>query len=315
MTDLANSWAMHAVHLLWQATIAAGAVLVLVRLLPRSHPRLRHALVLIALAKFVIPPMLPLPTGIFSAAPPVPELTAPRDFVAGLDGRLLIALMLLHLGGAAIAFARLAAEAWKLRGIRARAVAADGYFLSAEISVPITTGVLRPMILIPAALAQTLDPAALRDVLAHERQHVRRRDVLRGWIESAIAALWWFHPLVHVLVREARLLREECCDDALIAGGQCERGHYARTLLTAASFVSGPAPATAAAIAESEHSLLRRVRRLADTGFIPKARLGLAAALLVLTVAAILLPGLRVSADNRVAFDHATRHALHGHHH
>ena len=308
---LAQSWAFHMAHALWQTTLAAAVVLVLLRLMRNASPRLRHALASIAFVKFVLPPMLPLPTGAFSAAPPVPELTGIRDAVNALDPRITLALMSLHAIGIAIVLTRLTTECWTLRGIRRRTVAADGYLLSDEIAVPLTTGIFRPAILIPSALVRSLSPAELRDVLAHEAQHVRNGDVLAGALQSLVVALWWFHPLAHWLASESRTLREERCDDALLAHGTCDRGQYTRTLLHAATFISGRAPVVAAAIAESPHSLLRRVRRLADARFVPSLRLSAASILLVIVLALVLLPGLRISAGNRFAFDHATRHALH----
>lgn len=299
-------WSSHIVLALWQNTITAMIVLALLRVFRRSSPRLRHALTAIALLKFALPPMLPLPTGIFSAAPPVPEL--PR---ISFDQRIALALLLVHAGGVVVMLARLVLEAAKLHGIRARAC--NG--ISDEISVPMTTGILRPAILIPTTLARTLTEAELRDVIAHERQHVRQHDVLWNALQSLIVAVWWFHPLAHRLFAEARTLREECCDDALLAGGMCERGQYARTLLNAATLAAGSTPVAAAAIAESRQSLLRRIRRIADARFAPTLRLGLGPLMLVIVAALVLLPGLRVSARNRIAFDHATRHALFHHHH
>lgn len=317
MTALLQSWAFHLAHALWQTTLAAAAILVLLHVFRNTSPRLRHALAMIGIVKFVLPPMLPLPTGIFSAAPPVPELTQVRDAIAAIDPGVVLVLFLLHAGGASIALARLAWEAWRLRAIVGRAgQSRDGetstpYLLSDEIGVPLTTGILRPAILIPTALARSLTPAELEDVLAHEAQHIRARDTLLNTLQAIVAALWWFHPLVHLLTSRARALREERCDDALLARGTCTRAHYARTLLQAATFVSGKAPAGAAAIAESPHSLLQRIRRISDGRFTPSARLGATAVLLVLITALLLLPGLRISASNRFAFDHATRHALH----
>ncbi|MEO8380769.1 MAG: M56 family metallopeptidase [Acidobacteriota bacterium] len=317
MTALLQSWAFHLAHALWQTTLAATAILVLLRALRGTSPRLRHALAMIGIVKFVLPPMLPLPTGVFSAAPPVPELTLVRDGIASLDPRVVLALFLLHAGGAVIALARLAWEAWRLRAIvrGARpsqdAATSTRYLLSDEIGVPLTAGIFRPVILIPTTLARSLTPAELEDVLAHEAQHIRTRDTLLNTMQAIVAALWWFHPLVHRLASTARGLREERCDDALLAGGTCTRAHYARTLLQAATFVSGKAPAAAAAIAESPHSLLQRIRRISDARFTPSARLGATAVLLLLVTALLLLPGLRISASNRFAFDHATRHALH----
>ena len=305
MSAVASSWAVHLAHALWQGTIAAAVILVIVRLFRGASPRLRHPLVTIALVKFIIPPMLPLPTGVFSAAPPAPEIRTVATIVHGIDARI---LMVVHVAGAVFMVLRLALAFLRLRRIRLQAEDAGAFLISDAIDVPMTTG---RAILIPRKLLDTLSEDELRDVLAHEREHIRRRDVLRGMFDRFIVALWWFHPLVHVLASEARTLREEACDDALIATGRCAPAQYARTLLRAATFAAGSTSAAAAAVAESPHALLRRVRRMAARGFAPTARLGLAATLAVIVAAILLLPGLRISRGNRIAFDHATRHALH----
>jgi hypothetical protein len=307
VSALAAFWSVHLAHALWQSTIAAAIALLLIRALPNASPRYRHAIASLALLKFVLPPMLPLPTGLFSAAPPVPELRVVRDAIAGTDPRLLVALMLIHAAGIAVALARLAAGMLRLRGIVARAERTGPFLVSGEICVPMTTG---SVVLIPRNLHETLSSTELGDVLAHEREHIRRRDVTTGKLHALVAALWWFHPLAHLLVREGRLLREECCDDAVLSGGLDAAG-YARTLLRAAAFATGRAPAPAAAIAESPHTLLRRIRRMAAERFAPSPRLSRRAVAGLILLALLLLPGLRVSRGNRVAFDHATRHAIH----
>lgn len=319
MTELGSNWSIHLAHALWQGTAAGLLVLAFVRLFPGTSPRLRHALVSLALLKFVLPPMLPLPTGLFSAAPPMPELRLVRDAVA-LDGPVLVALMLIHAAGVVFVLARLAHEAFRLHRICRRATRggqatpsvldrqdclSSTILITDEVTVPMTTG---RFILIPHVLYGRLTAAELGHVLAHEREHVRRRDVRTSVLQSLVAAIWWFHPLVHLLVREARMLREECCDDAV---SRDDRAGYAATLLHAASCISGPAPAAAAAIAESPHSLVPRIRRMASARYAPSPRLGLAARALVLLAALLLLPGLRVSQHNRVAFDHTHHHAPH----
>ena len=317
MTVLAGSWLAHLLQSLWQGTAVAVVILVVVRLFRRSDPRLRQALVGIALLKFVIPPMLPLPTGLFSVAPPAPHIAPVSALVRSAmqpEARpLLFALLLLHVTGAGFALLRLAVEVRRLRGIRARAMSQGDWLVSDEVRAPMTVGIFRPAMLLPTTLPRALTERELEDVLAHESEHVRRRDVLRNLIQELVIALWWFHPLVHRLARDSRAIREECCDDALLASGRCEKAQYARTLLQAATFAAREGR-TVAAIAESPHELLRRVRRIADRQFVPSRRLGLAAMLAIVLFALTLLPGLRISAGNRFAFDHATRHALHHRH-
>lgn len=306
---MTSSWSIHIAHALWQSTLASLLVLAFLRVAQHASPRLRHAIVMIGIAKFAIPPMLPLPTGIFSAAPPVPELTAIRDAAATFG-----VLMYVHLAGIALAMLRLVFVAVRLQRLRrgARAFAQRDnvpILASPTLTVPMTMGVFAPAVLIPEALLRSLSASELQVVIAHELRHVRRGDVLLNWLQALLGTIWWFDPLYHLLGREARALREECCDDELIAGGELDRVRYARTLLTAATFAGRTAPA--AGIGETAHSLLARVRRLADPRFSPRRRLSLGALLLIVLIALLLLPGLRVSRSNRFAFDHATRHALH----
>ena len=262
------------------ASVVGAAILLAVRLFRGASPRLRHALVTIALLKFVVPPLVTLP------ASTIPGWRIP---------------LLLHAAGTLFMLGRLAVALWRLRRIRLRAEDAGAFLVSDEIDVPMTTG---GAVLIPRALLATLSEDELRDVLAHEREHIRRRDVQRGLIDRCIVALWWFHPLVHLLAAEARALREECCDDALLASGTCAPAHYARTLLRAATHAAGRTPVAAAAVAESPHALLRRVRRMAAPRFAPSARLGLAATLLVILAALLLLPGLSPSRHGYVHHIH-----------
>jgi len=306
------NWAIHIAHALWQTTLAAVIVLALSRLLRNQSPRLRHAIVMIGIVKFALPPMLPLPTGIFSAAPPVGELTAIRNLAAGLDPR----LMYVHLAGMLIALLRLLFVAARLHRLRRGARLVETHnaipiLASEDITVPMTIGVFAPTILIPEALMRSLSASDLRGVIAHESEHVRRGDVLLNWLQALLGTIWWFHPLYRLLSAEARALREESCDDALIASGELDRAGYARTLLNAATFAGRETIAPAAGIAETPSSLLARVRRLADARFAPQRRLGIAALALIVIVALAVLPGLRVSRSNRIAFDHETRHALH----
>lgn len=287
MTALASNWLIHLAQALWQATLAGALILLIVRLGRGWSPRLRHALVSLALVKFMIPPMLAMPTGVFSAMPPVPW----RD-PANLN--VIVMLMLVHLAGIAVALTRLAIGAWRLRRIVRAAEPMDGYLLSDDVPVPMTTG---RAIVIPRALHARLTEDELEHVLAHEREHQRRRDVRTGVLHALVAAVWWFHPLVHLLVREARTLREERCDDAVLGRG------YAAALLRVATLTAGRVPEPAAAIGESAHTLLRRVRRMADA---PPRPFGRAAVVFIVLAALVLLPGARVAG---VSF------RIHQHHH
>ena len=97
------------------------------------------------------------------------------------------------------------------------------------ISVPLTMGVLRSTILLPADWREW-DDAKLNAVLAHEVSHVARRDALTQRLSLLHRALFWFSPLAWWLDRHLADLAEQASDEAALrCGADCK--DYARTLL------------------------------------------------------------------------------------
>src|ERR1043165_5789970 len=94
---LAREWALHVFDLTVQAILVAAALLAACAIARRSAPGFRSALLAVALAKFVIPPMLPFPTGIFSGFD-----AAPASFFERCGTAVCASIALLHLAGAAI---------------------------------------------------------------------------------------------------------------------------------------------------------------------------------------------------------------------
>jgi beta-lactamase regulating signal transducer with metallopeptidase domain len=62
---IAEPWFRYIASATWQATLLALFILGLLRIGRRWPPALRHAFLMLALCKFVVPPMLSLPTGLF----------------------------------------------------------------------------------------------------------------------------------------------------------------------------------------------------------------------------------------------------------
>ncbi len=96
-------------------------------------------------------------------------------------------------------------------------------------------GIRRPLLVWPAGLSQHLQDAHLEAILAHEVQHVRRRDNLAAAMHMVVEAIFWFHPLVWWL--GARLVeeRERACDEAVLRlGNQPEI--YAESILKTCEF-------------------------------------------------------------------------------
>jgi beta-lactamase regulating signal transducer with metallopeptidase domain len=97
------------------------------------------------------------------------------------------------------------------------------------ISVPVTMGVLRSTILLPAAWREW-DDAKLDAVVAHEVSHVARRDALTQRLSLLHRAIFWFSPLAWWLDRHLANLAEQASDEAALSCG-ADRKHYATTLL------------------------------------------------------------------------------------
>lgn len=104
--------------------------------------------------------------------------------------------------------------------------------LGAEAATPMTGGLRRPVILLPAS-AESWSEARRHVVLAHELVHVRRRDALRQLVGRAVLAFYWFHPLSWVASSLAAARREEACDERVLAVGT-RPSDYARHLLSLA---------------------------------------------------------------------------------
>jgi parallel beta-helix repeat protein len=151
---------------------------------------------------------------------------------------------------------------------------------SDDARVPMTWGVLRPVVLVPAGFADW--PAPLRRAaLRHELEHVRRGDWLAQALARLAAALHWFDPLAWHALRRLRAEAELACDDAVLAEGAAG-AEYADQLLWVARG-AGVDAVPAGAVAMARTSLLeRRVRALLDPrrprgvpGFAARAGAGL----------------------------------------
>jgi len=97
------------------------------------------------------------------------------------------------------------------------------------ISVPVTMGVLRPVVLLPTTW-RAWDDAKLDAVIAHEVSHVARRDTLTQRLSLLYCAIFWFSPLAWWLNRHLADLVERASDEAALSCG-ADRKAYAKTLL------------------------------------------------------------------------------------
>jgi hypothetical protein len=98
-----------------------------------------------------------------------------------------------------------------------------------RVAVPITWGVLYPMILLPKS-AQEWSLERRRFVLVHEMAHVKRFDAFTQVLAQLTTAIFWFSPFVWLAEWRMRVEREHACDDTVIQHGT-EPTKYADELL------------------------------------------------------------------------------------
>jgi TonB family protein len=169
----------------------------------------------------------------------------------------LIAIVLL--GGAAVRLVLLVVGLVRLRRLRSagRPVAIDNAGAAevrfvAGLRQPVTFGLRRPVVLLPAGL-ESARPDVRLAVLEHELWHVRRRDWLWVMVEEVTRALLWFHPAIIWLIGRVQLTREEVVDELTVLSTNARRS-YLEALLT---FADEPPLFPAAPFARRRHLFQR----------------------------------------------------------
>lgn len=136
---------------------------------------------------------------------------------------------------------------------------------SVQVATPTLVGWMRPAVILPLAVLARMPPAQIDMVLAHELAHLRRFDHVANLFQVVLETLFYYHPVVHWVSRDARNERELCCDamalrvtggarrDFVAALAELEgmRGDHAELALAASGgvlverawFIAGTAPA------------------------------------------------------------------------
>lgn len=160
-----------------------------------------------------------------------------------------------------------------------------------RVAVPVVVGVLKPVILLPAAMMSGLSSQELAAVLAHELAHVKRFDHVLIVVQRFLEAVLFFHPAVWWLGRRIHDLREHACDDLVIQGGT-DRMEYARSLLRVAELRVGD-DARAGQLAQlaldggDPSKLRQRIQRIVQSNDEPGVRLNQSRATFALVASAV----------------------------
>jgi beta-lactamase regulating signal transducer with metallopeptidase domain len=288
---------------LWQSTLFCGGAWLITLMLRPNRAALRHSIWLLASLKFLVPFSLLFSLGTTIGLPAariadnqplmlgdalqsVSLLVSPTGALRAAESgaALRIALAAIWMVGALIIAARWLL-AWReanelVRAARpAPGAPANARITNADIE-PAVARVFHPVVLLPAALLGRLSERELSTVLAHEHEHIARRDNLTASLHRLVETLFWFHPAVWWIGRQMLEERERACDEAVLDSGHA-RTDYAAGILAVCRHCRESASVSAAA---TGGSLTRRVRYILGDGHPATLGLGKALLLLVATV-------------------------------
>jgi len=295
---MATFWLQNLISYSLQIAAIAAAGGLLLHLLRIRIPKVRlfcwQALILISLLLPAIEPWRSTSTEgdvRVSTSQAIPTAHSQKSRTAPIS---LGTLALILFGaGVTIRFAMLGLGLSRLRGYRRNSRFAPGAFenlqrrigvfadmqVSAEVSGPVTFGLLRPVILLPE------DCLRNESIACHELVHVRRRDWLFTVVEECVLSIFWFHPAMWWLVSQIQLAREETVDREVVAILN-SREQYLESLLALAAARAGFDLAPASPFLRKRH-LRKRVASLLKEVSMSKLRLNSSLAAFVVALALI----------------------------
>ena len=167
--------------------------------------------------------------------------------------------------------------------------------ISEHIDTPTLIGWIKPVILVPTAVALGFPRQQVELILAHELGHLRRYDHLVNLAQAVVEMLLFYHPAVHWISREVRNDREVCCDRLVLRLTRGEPREYAQTLASLEELrISVPRLAVAA----TGGVLLDRVRHIVDMP-VPRLAARPSMGLTLFAVLAVVLIGAALSRPER----------------
>ncbi len=123
---------------------------------------------------------------------------------------------------------------------------------SSAVAVPVTWGVLHPVVLLPTQ-SSDWSQGCLRAALLHEIAHIRRGDWPTQILARLACVLYWWHPLVWWAARQAREESERASDDLVLRTGM-KPTDYAQRLIEVVRSMPEGMPARTVAVAMAQPS-------------------------------------------------------------
>ncbi len=305
-----------------RATVIAGSCAVIIWLLRIKGASVRHAMwtgvVLVMLALPVLTSWGPSITVRILRRPSLVEVSVPArsvptptqtlrqdrmtpfsSFVASPMWTGSRIASLVYVAGLSVLIFRLLLGTWQAVALRRRATVIQDRLTSSDYATPVTTGVWAPRVILPATWPNW-SPEHLAAVLAHEAEHVRRRDPLVQWLALLSRAVFWFNPTAWWVPRHLSTLAEEACDDAVLGQGNHPVAYAEALLLCAEAAHDSGGRTVRVGLAMPGKGLPQRIERILSGGSRQRAswlRVGSACVIGALTCAT----GAAATIDRRVS--------------
>lgn len=107
---------------------------------------------------------------------------------------------------------------------------------SERVDGPMATGLMHPLILVPADFERAMSVEEQRFALWHEQLHHRRGDIWASAGALVLVSLLWFNPFAHLALGAFRRDMEAACDARLLdEAGASAAPAYAATILRCAA--------------------------------------------------------------------------------
>lgn len=125
------------------------------------------------------------------------------------------------------------------RSLRDLAFGADDTYRCAVVTSPLLIGLRRARIIVPLDFDTRYDSEEQALILAHERAHRQRGDILANAIASGWLCVFWFNPLMYWAAIRLRVDQDLACDASVLCKSSAGPLRYAQLLLKA-QLADGP---------------------------------------------------------------------------
>ncbi len=276
-------------NLLWEGAVIVALTFVIVRIAPRASATTRYAAWYAALLALAAIPLLTATVhlsafgftpfaragsathGGFSLVPLGPLEENATHWLAWPEALastwIAPALFGLWSAGACFKLMKLGVSLVRIANIRRCAIQIARHegvpiFASAQLAIPIATGIGTPAIVLPSGLAESLSPNDFRCTIEHELAHVRRGDVLGNAVQRVLEALLFWNPWVLVVGRRLVVEREVACDDWAVRRLGAPNEYASCLAQLARRIVPSRAPLLTPSAVGSRNTLVERIERL-----------------------------------------------------